>query len=90
MVIVETDMSAEVSIARAKAGFAALVARAEAGEQIVVTRNGRPVACLGPLPAKKPIVFGDLRGLRVSDDLSLPEEIIDDFYRSRLDPESES
>ena len=83
-------MSAEVSIARAKAGFAALVARAEAGEQIVVTRNGRPVACLGPLPAKKPIIFGDLRGLWVSDDLSLPEDVIDDFYRSRLDPESES
>ena len=82
-------MRAEVSIARAKAGFAALVARAEAGEQIVVTRNGRPVACLGPLPAKKPIVFGDLRGLWVSDDLSLPEDVINDFYRSRLDPESE-
>ena len=82
-------MSAEVSIARAKAGFAALVARAEAGEQIVVTRNGRPVACLGPLPAKKPMVFGDLRGLWVSDDLSLPEDVIDDFYKSRLDPESE-
>ena len=58
-------MSAEVSIARAKAGFAALVARAEAGEQIVVTRNGRPVACLGPLPAKKPIVFGDLHAPNV-------------------------
>jgi len=83
-------MSAEVSIAKAKAGFAALVARAEAGEQIVVTRNGRPVACLGPLPAKRPIVFGDLRGLWVSDDLSLPEDVIDDFYRSSLDPESES
>ena len=83
-------MGAEVSIAKAKAGFAALVARAEAGEQIVVTRNGRPVACLGPLPAKKPIVFGDLRGLWVADDLSLPEDVIDDFYRSRLDPESES
>ena len=82
-------MSGEVSIAKAKAGFAALVARAEAGEQIVVTRNGRPVACLGPLPAKKPIVFGDLRGLWVSDDLSLPEDVIDDFYRSRLDLESE-
>ena len=82
-------MSGEVSIAKAKAGFAALVARAEAGEQIVVTRNGRPVACLGPLPAKKPIVFGDLRGLWVSDDLSLPEDVIDDFYRSRLDPETE-
>jgi prevent-host-death family protein len=75
-------MSAEVSIARAKAGFAALVSRAEAGEQIIVTRNGRPVACLGPLPAKKPIVYGDLRGLRVADDLSLPEDILDDFEKS--------
>ena len=83
-------MVAEVSIAKAKAGFAALVARAEAGEQIIVTRNGRPVACLGPPPARKPIVFGDLRGLWVSDDLSLPEDIIDDFYRSSLDPESDS
>jgi prevent-host-death family protein len=83
MVIMETDMSAEVSIARAKAGFAALVARAEAGEQIVVTRNGRPVACLGPLPAKKPIVFGDLAHLGpLPEDLSLPEDVIDDFYRS--------
>jgi prevent-host-death family protein len=75
-------MSAKVSIARAKAGFAALVSRAEAGEQIIVTRNGRPVACLGPLPAKKPIVYGDLRGLRVADDLSLPEGVLDDFEKS--------
>ncbi|HLY45261.1 MAG TPA: type II toxin-antitoxin system prevent-host-death family antitoxin [Stellaceae bacterium] len=75
-------MSAEISIAKAKAGFAALVARAEAGEQIVVTRNGRPVACLGPLPAKKPIVYGDLRGLWMAEDLSLPEEIIDDFEKA--------
>lgn len=76
-----------ISIAEAKAKFAALVSRAEAGEQIVVTRNGRPVACLGPLPAKKPIVFGDLRGLWFSDDLSLPEEVIEDFYKSRIDPD---
>ena len=76
-------MPAEVSIAQAKAGFAALVARAENGEQIVVTRNGRPVACLGPLPAKKPLVYGDLRGLRISDDLTLPEEVIEDFEKTR-------
>ncbi len=79
-------MSAEVSIARAKAGFAALVARAEAGEQIVVTRNGRPVACLGPLPAKRPIVYGDLAHLApLPDDLSLPEDVIDDFEKSSDD-----
>jgi prevent-host-death family protein len=73
----------EVSIAEAKAKFAALVSRAEAGEEIVVTRNGRPVACLGPLPAKKPIVYGDLAHLGpLPDDLSLPEDVIEDFYRS--------
>lgn len=76
-------MSAQISIAKAKAGFAALVARAEAGEQIIVTRNGRPVACLGPPPAKRPVVYGDLAHLGpLPDDLSLPEDVIDDFYRS--------
>ncbi len=75
-------MGAEISIAKAKAGFAALVARAEKGEQIIVTRNGRPVACLGPLPAAKPVVYGDLRGLWMADDLSLPQEILDDFEQS--------
>ncbi|HZT89143.1 MAG TPA: type II toxin-antitoxin system prevent-host-death family antitoxin [Stellaceae bacterium] len=82
---------AEVSIAQAKAGFAALVARAEAGERIVLTRNGRPVACLGPLPEKKQIVYGDLKHLWVSKELedrwdagdfSLPEDVIKDFEES--------
>jgi hypothetical protein len=40
------------------------------------------VACIGPVPPKKPIVYGDLRGLWVSDDVSLPDDMIDDFYRS--------
>ena len=76
-------MSAEVSIAKAKAEFAALVNRAEAGEQIVVTRNGRPVACLGPLPKKKPIVYGDLAHLGPApDDISLPEDVINGFDKS--------
>lgn len=75
-------MSAEISIAKAKAGFAALVDRAEKGEQIIVTRNGRPVACLGPLLAKKPVVYGDLRDLWIAEDVSLPEEILDDFEKS--------
>jgi prevent-host-death family protein len=72
-------MSAEISVAKAKASFAALVARAEAGEKIIVTRNGRPVACLGPLPPARPIKYGDLRGTWIADDLSLPEEVIDLF-----------
>jgi prevent-host-death family protein len=76
-------MTDRASITEAKAGFARLVARAEAGDRIIVTRNGRPVACLGPLPKPPPIEYGDIEGVYVADDLSLPEEIIDDFYRSR-------
>jgi prevent-host-death family protein len=73
------ELRARVSVAQAKAGFAALVARAEAGETIVVTRNGRPVACLGPLPDKRPITYGDLRGIFLSEDLALPDDVVGDF-----------
>ncbi len=72
-------MSTMVSVAQAKARFAALVTRAEAGERIVVTRNGRPVACLGPLPEESPIKYGDLEGIFLAEDLSLPEDVIRDF-----------
>ena len=68
----------QISIAQAKAEFAALVSRAEAGEDIIVTRNGKPVARLTALP-KKPVTYGDLAGLRIDDDLSLPESLVDDF-----------
>ena len=72
-------MSARVSVGQAKAKFASLVARAEAGETILVTRNGRPVACLGPLAPGRPIQYGDLAGTPLADDLSLPEEVVDAF-----------
>jgi prevent-host-death family protein len=72
-------LSAQVSVAQAKARFAAFVARAEAGETIVVTRNGRPVACLGPLPDNRPIKYGDLRSIFLAEDLSLPADVVGDF-----------
>jgi prevent-host-death family protein len=65
------EMCARVSIAEAKASFASLIARAEAGEKILVTRNGRPVACVGPLIPERPIPYGDLREVPLADDLSL-------------------
>ena len=68
----------QVSVAQAKAEFAALVSRAEAGEEIVVTRNGKPVARLTAL-TEQPVAYGDLAGLRIDDDLSLPDSVIDDF-----------
>ncbi len=71
-------MSTQISIAQAKAGFAALVAKVEAGEDVVVTRNGRPVARLVPV-AKEPVAYGDLQGIFLADDLSLPEDIVAAF-----------
>src|SRR3974377_1111037 len=47
LVPLEDALGATVSVAQTKSRFAALVARAEAGETIVVTRDGRAVACLG-------------------------------------------
>ena len=76
-------LSATVSVAQAKSQFAALVARAEAGEKIIVTRSGRAVACLGPLPERKPIKYGELKGLFLAEDLSIPEEVIQDFEPSK-------
>ena len=76
-------MGAMVSVAQAKSQFAALVARAEAGENIVVTRNGRAVACLGPLPERKPIKYGELRGVFLAEDLIIPKEVVRDFEPSK-------
>jgi len=72
-----------VLVARAKSRLAALVARAQAGEAIVVTRNGRSVACLGPLPGRQPIKYGELAGLFLAEDLTIPDEIIRDFEPRR-------
>jgi len=52
-----------VSLAEAKARLSALVDKAEAGEEIVITRHGKPVAQLSP--AKKPkLAVGSLAEIR--------------------------
>lgn len=71
-------MAISVSITQAKLDLAALVARSEAGEEIILTRDGAPVAKLmGLVP--RPVVYGDLQGLWMADDLSLPEELLSAF-----------
>lgn len=52
-------MVTTVSAAEAKAGLSDLLRRAEAGEEIIVTRNGEPVAKLVPL---RPRTGGFLQG----------------------------
>ena len=79
MVITGLSRMAYVSVAQAKSHFASLVARAERGEKIVVTRNGKAVACLGPLNSQHPIKYGELRGVPLAEDFSLPGAVINSF-----------
>jgi prevent-host-death family protein len=56
-----------VTAADAKAGLSELLRRAENGEEIIVTRNGEPIAQLGPLRRR---VGGFMRGEIVVSDQS--------------------
>lgn len=89
-------MTVHVNIARAKATLSELVSRAEAGEEVVLTRNGKPVARItsegGPAvkPDRVPGAWAHL-GVMESDDvafLSDPELVEaaeaadeDEYYR---------
>jgi prevent-host-death family protein len=52
-----------INVHAAKTNLSRLLARAEAGEEIVIGRAGKPVAKLVPYVAERPKrVFGALRG----------------------------
>ncbi|MEM8628326.1 MAG: type II toxin-antitoxin system Phd/YefM family antitoxin [Pseudomonadota bacterium] len=72
----------QVSIADAKARFAEIIRRAESGEEIVLTRHGRPVAHLSPAvrSARVPLV-GALAGqIEMADDFDvLPDDFLHAF-----------
>lgn len=64
-------MSHTVNVADAKAHLSALIDRAAAGEEIVLTRAGRPVARLMPLAERSPRQPGVRREWRIPDELFL-------------------
>jgi prevent-host-death family protein len=64
-------MARSVNIAEAKAKLSALVDRAAAGEEIILSRAGRPVARLMPLEEQTPRRPGLLRDWQIPDDLFL-------------------
>lgn len=43
----------------AQHNLAVLLREVEAGRQLAITRRGRPVAVLSPIPAAAPVVFPD-------------------------------
>jgi prevent-host-death family protein len=67
----------------AKTRLSQLVEQAQAGEDVVIARNGRPVARLVAVPASSS--FADVRGVwrgqvRIADDFEeLPEDIAEAF-----------
>jgi prevent-host-death family protein len=52
MVMIKAAM-VTVNLARAKARLSELLDKAEAGEEVVITRHGRPVAQLAPIAGRK-------------------------------------
>jgi prevent-host-death family protein len=53
----------DVSVAEAKNRLPELIRRLEEGEQIVITRHGKPVAQIAPPPAERRIVrYGTMHG----------------------------
>jgi prevent-host-death family protein len=74
-----------VNVHQAKTQLSRLLARVQAGEEIVIARAGRPVARLVPVEAPAgPRVPGSAVGrIRIADDFDapLPEDVLEDFER---------
>lgn len=79
-----------VNVHAAKTNLSRLLERAEAGEEIVIGRAGRPIARLVPYLAERPKrIFGRLRGqIVIHGDFDADnEEIAQEFEDSVLLPE---
>jgi prevent-host-death family protein len=72
-----------VSVYDAKTNLSRLLDRAASGEEVVITRNGRPVAKLvAATPVRKPRKLGVLKGrIRLGKDFDapLPDDVLDAF-----------
>jgi prevent-host-death family protein len=56
------NLNMDVNIAEARNQFTRLIRAVEAGEQVVITRNGKPVAQLAPPPQeRRKAQFGGMR-----------------------------
>ena len=61
-------MDVQVDVAEAEAHLSELSARVEVGEEITLTRAGRPVATLRPLEPPARRVFGSRPDLKIPDE----------------------
>ena len=72
-----------VNISEAKTQLSKLIELAEKGQDVVITRAGKPVVRLTKLePVKRPIRYGVLKGqIWISDDFDapLPDNVLKSF-----------
>jgi prevent-host-death family protein len=75
------EMSITVNMHEAKTNLSQLVKRAETGEDILIARNGHPVARLSAITPEKPQIPWDIfKGeLRMLDDFDDPVEEMKDY-----------
>lgn len=75
-------MSVVVTMHQAKTDLSKLVRRAEEGEEVIITRGGKPIARL--VPVRQERVPGSAQGMvHIGDDFDapLPDEILKTFER---------
>jgi prevent-host-death family protein len=72
-----------INVHEAKTQLSRLLTRVEAGEEVIIARDGKPIARLAPLRARRPRrCFGALRGRVAVDDSffePLPEDELAGF-----------
>jgi prevent-host-death family protein len=71
-----------VDLYEAKTQLSKLVDQAAGGQDVVIARNGKPVARLTTISEKKPIRYGILKGkVTIAEDFDapLPEAVIEEF-----------
>ena len=64
----------KINVHQAKTHLSRLLDRAQAGEEFLIAKAGKPVARLGPVaPARRKVRFGVLKGkIKVPDDFDAP------------------
>jgi prevent-host-death family protein len=73
----------EVNVHEAKSNLSRLIVRAEAGEEVIIARAGRPAVRLVPVRARRRKLFkpGALKGrLTVPDDFLEPDPELEDLF----------
>lgn len=73
----------QLNVYEAKAQFSNCLAQAEAGQEVIIARGGKPVAIISAIKsAKRKVHFGLLKNkIRITDDFDapLPDEVLTEF-----------